>query len=84
MLGRRYCARAPPARDLDGQVLIVTGASSGLGAEVARQVAKRGATVVLAARNAQAAAVVLEQMRKEGDADQALFIHLDLASFESV
>ena len=71
-------------RDLDGQVVVVTGASSGLGAEVARQIVKRGATVVLACRNFQAAAIVLEQIRKEGGAGQALFIHLDLASVESV
>ena len=79
LLGRRYCVRpASPAGDLAGQVVIVTGASSGLGAEVVRQVVKRGATVVLACRNSQAAALVLEQMRKEGGAGQALFIHLDL------
>ena len=85
LLGRRYCVRpASPAGDLAGQVVIVTGASSGLGAEVVRQVVKRGATVVLACRNSQAAALVLEQMRKEGGAGQALFIHLDLASLESV
>jgi NADP-dependent 3-hydroxy acid dehydrogenase YdfG len=37
---------------LDGQVIIVTGASSGLGAGFARAVAAAGGAVVLAARRA--------------------------------
>jgi NADP-dependent 3-hydroxy acid dehydrogenase YdfG len=37
---------------LDGQVAIVTGASSGLGARFARVLHRVGATVVLAARRA--------------------------------
>ncbi|MFI5259413.1 MAG: SDR family oxidoreductase [Candidatus Limnocylindrales bacterium] len=38
--------------ELDGAVVIVTGASSGIGAATARQAAKRGAKLVLAARRA--------------------------------
>ena len=38
--------------DLDGAVVIVTGASSGIGAATARLVAERGAKLVLAARRA--------------------------------
>lgn len=40
---------------LDGQVAIVTGASRGIGAEIARSLARHGATVVLAARSVDAA-----------------------------
>ena len=39
--------------DLAGKVVVVTGASGGLGAETARAIASTGATVVLVARNAK-------------------------------
>jgi NAD(P)-dependent dehydrogenase (short-subunit alcohol dehydrogenase family) len=39
---------------LDEQVIVITGASSGIGLVTAREAARRGACVVLAARNAQA------------------------------
>src|SRR5271167_166018 len=39
--------------NIDGSVCIVTGASSGIGAATARQLARGGAAVVLAARRAE-------------------------------
>ncbi len=42
-----------PAGELDGKRVLVTGASSGIGAAIARIVAERGATCLLVARNAE-------------------------------
>jgi NAD(P)-dependent dehydrogenase (short-subunit alcohol dehydrogenase family) len=41
-------------RPLSEQVIVITGASSGIGLVTARMAASRGATVVLAARNEEA------------------------------
>jgi 3-oxoacyl-[acyl-carrier protein] reductase len=40
-----------PARDLDGRVVLVTGASRGIGLATARAVADAGGTPVLVARD---------------------------------
>lgn len=52
-------------KPLDEQVIVVTGATSGIGLAVARQGVARGAAMVLVARNAQA----LEQIAAELAAD---------------
>ena len=41
------------ARSLEGKVAIVTGASRGIGAEIAEELAREGASVMLAARSAE-------------------------------
>src|SRR5690349_8998801 len=48
--------------DLQGRVVIVTGASSGLGEQLARALAAHGAVPVLAARRADRLAALLEQI----------------------
>lgn len=52
-----------PIRD---QVLVITGASSGIGRITAREAARRGARVVLAARNEHDLNEVVEEIRAEG------------------
>jgi short-subunit dehydrogenase len=51
---------------LDGNVVAITGASKGIGAELARQLAVKGAKLVLAARNEKELEAVAEDCRKAG------------------
>jgi NAD(P)-dependent dehydrogenase (short-subunit alcohol dehydrogenase family) len=50
------------AKELDGQVVIVTGASSGLGAQLARALAGAGAVPVMAARRADRLAALRDEI----------------------
>lgn len=51
---------------LDGKVAIVTGASKGIGAEIARELAREGCSVVLAARSTDGLMARAEEIRVEG------------------
>jgi NAD(P)-dependent dehydrogenase (short-subunit alcohol dehydrogenase family) len=53
-------------KPLAGQVIVVAGAASGLGLEVARQAAKAGAAVVLTARDETAVRAACEAVSKAG------------------
>jgi len=57
---------AEAERLLEGRRAVVTGASRGIGAEIARAMARAGAAVALAARDAQALARVAEEIAAEG------------------
>ncbi|SCL13365.1 SDR family oxidoreductase [Micromonospora inyonensis] len=56
----------PLTRSLDDSTVVVTGASSGIGAATACALARRGAGVVLAARSADALEQVAERCRRLG------------------
>ncbi len=71
--------------DLSGKVAVVTGGNSGIGKEAALEIARQGAHVVVAARNAaKADAAVREIATAIGAPDRVETIPIDLASFASV
>ena len=70
--------------DQTGRVSIVTGANSGIGLIAARELARAGATVVLACRDAEKAARAIETIRAAVAGPRVEFVPLDLSSLASV
>jgi NADP-dependent 3-hydroxy acid dehydrogenase YdfG len=63
----------------DGKVIAITGASTGIGAETARQAAEAGYRVVLAARSEQKLSALAEEL---GGAANALAVRCDVTEWE--
>ncbi|MFI1204311.1 SDR family NAD(P)-dependent oxidoreductase [Streptomyces sp. BHT-5-2] len=70
--------------DQTGRAVVVTGANSGLGYVTARELARRGARVVLACRSTERGEAALARLRSEVPAAEAEFRPLDLADLASV
>jgi NAD(P)-dependent dehydrogenase (short-subunit alcohol dehydrogenase family) len=71
-------------RDLSGQRAIVTGASSGIGIEIARALASAGAEVTLAVRNTGAGDQVARDIAASTGNATVRVAHLDLSDLKSV
>jgi 3-oxoacyl-[acyl-carrier protein] reductase len=67
---------------LDGKTALVTGASQGIGAAVAALLARQGARVVLAARNADRLAALAGEIEQAGGS--AFVLPLDVAETEQI
>ena len=70
--------------DQSGRVAVVTGANGGLGLETARELAHKGAHVVMAVRNQEKAAAAVNDIRSTVPDASLELVPLDLGSQASV
>ncbi len=68
--------------EFEGKTALVTGGTSGIGREVARQLAARGAEVVVSGRDAARGAEAVAELEAAGGSGR--FVAADLADFESI
>ena len=70
--------------DLRGETIVITGPTSGLGKEVARQLAPTGANLVLIARNEEKCARVIEEISPLCTGSKPIFVSAEMGDLESV
>ncbi|XP_009281823.1 PREDICTED: retinol dehydrogenase 12 [Aptenodytes forsteri] len=83
---RRYVAggQCKSTAKLEGKVVIITGANTGIGKETARDLARRGARVVVACRDIAKAEAAASEIRAETGNQQVIVKKLDLADTKSI
>jgi short-subunit dehydrogenase len=70
--------------EVKGKVVIVTGASSGIGEATARQFGREGAKVVLAARRVDRLATLAQEINAMGTGSETLVLPADLSKLEDI
>jgi short-subunit dehydrogenase len=70
--------------DVQGKVVIVTGASSGIGEATARQFGREGAKVVLAARRVDRLEALAKEIKEMGTGAETLVVQADLSKLEDI
>lgn len=71
-------------QDMRGKRVVITGANSGLGLETVRALAARGASIVMACRNADKAKAAVDNVRAETPSADLTVRALDLSSLSSI
>lgn len=71
-------------RTLEGKTILVTGATSGMGIVTARQLAERGATVVLVGRSAEKTQATVREIQRRVPASTVRSLVADLTSLAQV
>jgi NAD(P)-dependent dehydrogenase (short-subunit alcohol dehydrogenase family) len=76
--------RMPPEREFSRKVVVVVGGGSGIGREVAQQIAQRGGHLVVADQNVQASEETAAEAAKRTSPEMVLAVALDLTSPETI
>lgn len=87
VVGIRWWVRGGVCRclvRLDGKTVVITGANTGIGKETTKDMARRGARVIMACRDLTRAESAAEEIRKQTGNGNVAVRHLDLASLLSV
>ena len=74
----------PRMTDLASKTFIITGANTGIGKITAKELARRGAHVILACRSKDKTTPVIEEITRETGNSKVEFVHLDLGDLASV
>ncbi|XP_060618436.2 retinol dehydrogenase 12-like [Anolis sagrei] len=69
---------------LHGKVAVITGANTGIGKETARELARRGARVIIACRNTEKGETVAQEIQTETGNQQVIVKKLDLSDTKSI
>jgi NAD(P)-dependent dehydrogenase (short-subunit alcohol dehydrogenase family) len=69
---------------LTDKIAIITGANSGIGFEIARALASKNATVILACRNKEKGETAVQQIGHDSPKAKPQFMQLDLADLASI
>jgi len=76
--------RMPPDREFSRRIALIVGAGSGIGREVALEIARRGGHVIVADQNAATAEATLNDVRSISSSDMAMAVAVDLSATETV
>ena len=76
--------RLPPEREFSRKIVVVIGGGSGIGREVALEIARRGGHVVVADQNSAAAEETWADARKLSSAEMGMATPVDLAERPSI
>lgn len=69
---------------LNGKTAIITGSNTGIGKETAKELAKRGARIIMACRNIKEGIKAADEIKQITGNDNIVVKELDLASFKSI
>lgn len=70
--------------EIKGKVVIVTGASSGIGAATVRQLGREGAKVVLVARRVDRLEALAQEIAEQNSSVETLVVQADLSQLENI